>query len=52
MKDELFKQLAASLKEGGVILRGKKKSARSATLQAPVSKLSRKTRRHAPEFAP
>jgi putative transcriptional regulator len=35
MKDELFQQLAASLKEGGAILRGKKKRACSTTLQAP-----------------
>ncbi len=37
MKDELFQQLAASLKEGGAILRGKKKPARSTTLQWPDS---------------
>jgi putative transcriptional regulator len=35
MKEELFQQLASSLKEGGAILRGKKKPARSTTLQAP-----------------
>lgn len=35
MKDELFQQLAASLKEGGAILREKKKPARSTTLQWP-----------------
>jgi putative transcriptional regulator len=35
MKDELFQQLAASLKEGGAILRGKKKPARNTTLQWP-----------------
>jgi hypothetical protein len=35
MKDELFQQLAASLKEGGAILRGKKKAARSTTLNLP-----------------
>ena len=35
MKDELFQQLTASLKEGGAILRGKKKAARSTTLQSP-----------------
>ena len=29
MKEELFQQLAASLKEGGAILRGKKKPARA-----------------------
>jgi len=41
MKDELFQQLAASLKEGGAILRGKKKAARSTTLQSPDSKAVR-----------
>lgn len=35
MKEELFRQLAASLKEGGAILRGKKEPARSTTLEAP-----------------
>ena len=38
MKDELFQQLAASLKEGGAILRGKKKPARSTTQQWPDAK--------------
>jgi len=33
MKDELFQQLAASLKEGGAILRGRKKASRTTTLQ-------------------
>lgn len=33
MKDELFQQLAASLKEGGAILRGKKRAARRKTLK-------------------
>ncbi|HWM23694.1 MAG TPA: helix-turn-helix domain-containing protein [Chthoniobacterales bacterium] len=32
MKDELFQELAASLKEGGAILRGKKKATRKTTL--------------------
>jgi DNA-binding transcriptional regulator YiaG len=41
MKDELFQQLAASLKEGGAILRGKKKPARSTTLQWPDAKVVR-----------
>ncbi len=41
MKDELFQQLAASLKEGGAILRGKKKPARSTTLQLPDAKAVR-----------
>ena len=41
MKEELFQQLAASLKEGGAILRGKKKPARSTTLQAPDAKAVR-----------
>ena len=41
MKEELFQQLAASLKEGGAILRGKKEPARSTTLQA--ANLSRRS---------
>ena len=41
MKDELFQQLAASLKEGGAILRGKKKPTRSTTLQWPDAKAVR-----------
>ncbi|MCX6873971.1 MAG: NadS family protein [Verrucomicrobia bacterium] len=41
MKDELFLQLAASLKEGGAILRGKKNPARSTTLQSPDAKAVR-----------
>ena len=35
MKEELFQQLAASLKEGGAILRGKKKPSRATTLEWP-----------------
>ena len=38
MKDELFQQLTASLKEGGAIFRGKKKPARSTTLKWPDAK--------------
>ena len=41
MKDELFQQLAASLKERGAILRGKKKPARSTTLEWPDAKAVR-----------
>lgn len=41
MKDELFQQLAASLKEGGAILRGKKKPARSTSLKWPDAKAVR-----------
>jgi len=41
MKDELFQQLAASLKEGGAILRGKKKASRSTTLKTPDAKAVR-----------
>ena len=41
MKQELFQQLAASLKEGGAILRGKKKPARTTTLQWPDAKAVR-----------
>ena len=41
MKDALFQELAASLKEGGAILRGKKKAARSTTLHWPDAKAVR-----------
>ncbi|MEI6916272.1 MAG: NadS family protein [Armatimonadota bacterium] len=41
MTDELFQQLAASLKEGGAILRGKKKPARSTTMKWPDAKTVR-----------
>ena len=41
MKEELFLQLAASLKQGGAILRGKTKPAHSTTLQAPYAKAVR-----------
>lgn len=41
MKDELFQQLAASLREGGAILRCKKKPTRSTTLQSPDAKAIR-----------
>lgn len=38
MKDELFQQLTASLKEGGAILRGKTPASRATTLQWPDAK--------------
>jgi len=41
MKDELFQQLTASIKEGGAILRGKKKASRTTTLQWPDAKAIR-----------
>ena len=41
MKEELFQQLSASLKEGGAILRGKKKPTRSTSLQSPDAKTVR-----------
>jgi DnaJ-domain-containing protein 1 len=41
MKDELFQQLTASLKEGGTILRGKKKPARKTTLHWPDARAVR-----------
>ena len=41
MKDELFQQLAASLKEGGAILNGKKKASRSTILQWPNARAVR-----------
>jgi putative transcriptional regulator len=41
MNEELFQQLAASLKEGGAILRGKKKASRTTTLQWPDARAVR-----------
>ena len=41
MKEELFQQLAASLKEGGAILRGSRNAERSRTLQWPDAKAVR-----------
>jgi putative transcriptional regulator len=41
MKDELFQQLAASLRESGAILCGKKKPARNTTLNWPDAKAVR-----------
>jgi putative transcriptional regulator len=38
MKEEPFQQLAASLREGGAILRGKKKAVRSTALKWPDAK--------------
>ncbi|GER78764.1 MAG: transcriptional regulator [Anaerolineaceae bacterium] len=35
MKDELFNELAASIREGGKILRGKAKPARTFVIEAP-----------------
>lgn len=41
MKEELFQQLVSSIKEGGAILRGKKKAARSTTLTSPDARAIR-----------
>ena len=41
MKDELFQQLVASLKEGGAILRREKKPARRTTLRWPNARVVR-----------
>jgi putative transcriptional regulator len=41
MKDELFQQLAASMKEGGAILRGTKQAARETQLDWPDPKAVR-----------
>ena len=46
MKDVLFQELAASLKEGGAILRSKKKAARSTTLHWPDAKAVRQKLGH------
>jgi len=41
MKDELFQQLAASLKEGGAILRGQKNAVRTTVLEWPDARAIR-----------
>ena len=41
MKDELFQQLAASLKEGGGILRGEMEASRTTSLEWPDAKAIR-----------
>jgi len=41
MNAELFQQLVASLKEGGAILRGKKKPARQTSLRWPDARVVR-----------
>ena len=41
MNDELFQQLASSIKEGGAILRGKRKAARKTTLRWPDARAVR-----------
>lgn len=41
MKDELFQQLVSSMKEGGAILRGRKKASRKTTLKWPDAKAVR-----------
>ncbi len=41
MKDELFQQLAASLKEGGAILHGEREASRTTTLQSPDARAIR-----------
>ena len=41
MKDELFQQLAASLKEGGGILRGEMEASRTSSLEWPDAKAFR-----------
>ena len=35
MKDEMFEELVASVREGGAILRGEKKASRATTVNAP-----------------
>lgn len=35
MKDDMFEELVASVREGGSILRGEKKAAKSTTIDAP-----------------
>jgi putative transcriptional regulator len=35
MKDEMFQELVASVREGGAILRGEKKAAKTTTIDSP-----------------
>ena len=52
MKDELFNELVASVREGGKILRGKAKPSRSFVVETPNVKKIRSTYKLSqPEFA-
>jgi putative transcriptional regulator len=52
MKDELFDELVASVREGGKILRGKAKPSRSFVIEAPdVKKIRSNYKLSQPEFA-
>src|SRR3990172_7222884 len=52
MKDELFNELAASIREGGKILRGKAKPARKFLIEAPdVKKIRSNYKLSQNEFA-
>jgi len=52
MKEELFDELVASVREGGKFLRGKAKPARSFTVEVPnVKKIRSSYKLSQPEFA-
>lgn len=52
MKDELFNELVASVREGGKILRGKAKPSRSFVVETPnVKKIRSNYKLSQPEFA-
>ena len=52
MKDELFNELVASVREGGNILRGKAKPSRSVVVETPnVKKIRSNYKLSQPEFA-
>ncbi|MEO8354909.1 MAG: NadS family protein [Chloroflexota bacterium] len=52
MKDELFDELVASVREGGKILRGKAKPSRSFVVETPnVKKIRSNYKLSQPEFA-
>jgi putative transcriptional regulator len=52
MKDELFDELVASVREGGKILRGKAKPSRSFVIEVPdVKKIRSNYKLSQPEFA-
>ncbi len=52
MKDELFDELAASVREGGKILRGRAKPSRKFVVEAPnVKKIRSSYKLSQPEFA-
>ncbi|MFI5176129.1 MAG: helix-turn-helix domain-containing protein [Terriglobia bacterium] len=52
MKDELFKELAASVREGGAILRGRARPSRQFVVEAPdIKRIRSRYKLSQPEFA-